>query len=298
MDHSTQAFAVNSEFKVVRTSEKEQLQGLNDRFASFIDKVRRLEQQNGALEVELAALRRKQQEPPRVAGLYRDELRQLRTHAEELNTERNRALLERDHAGDALRALRASYEDKVLARKDAEQSLKAYRKDVDSATLARLDLERKADFLAEEISFLRRVHGEEMQELSASMAQQAAVCAMDAAAVAKPDLTLALKEIRNQYEAVTAKNLQASEDWYKAKVTALNEQAVRGSEAVRAGKEEVNEFRRQLQSRSLEVEALRGASEALERRRREEEELHGVEIAAMQVRAQTRSDAFTINQLH
>uniref|UniRef100_A0A3Q3EW89 IF rod domain-containing protein n=1 Tax=Labrus bergylta TaxID=56723 RepID=A0A3Q3EW89_9LABR len=52
----TQSTAVTNELKIIRTNEKEQLQGLNDRFVSFIEKVHNLEQQNKVLEPSLEAL--------------------------------------------------------------------------------------------------------------------------------------------------------------------------------------------------------------------------------------------------
>lgn len=36
--------------------------------------------------------------------------------------------------------------------------------------------------------------------------------------VAKPDLTAALRDVRQQYESVAAKNLHEAEEWYKSKV--------------------------------------------------------------------------------
>jgi hypothetical protein len=36
--------------------------------------------------------------------------------------------------------------------------------------------------------------------------------------VSKPDLTAALRDVRQQYESVAAKNLQEAEEWYKSKV--------------------------------------------------------------------------------
>ncbi|XP_032366080.1 condensin-2 complex subunit D3-like [Etheostoma spectabile] len=102
----TQTSVVNNEFKVIRTNEKEQLQGLNDRFAVFIDKVRHLEQQNKVLEVELVALRQKQGEPSRVAHLYQQELIELRSQVDELSRDKNRILIERNNMEDELQSLR------------------------------------------------------------------------------------------------------------------------------------------------------------------------------------------------
>ncbi|KAI4804206.1 hypothetical protein KUCAC02_025840 [Chaenocephalus aceratus] len=53
-----QASSLNSELLGLRSQEREQLGDLNDRFATYIDKVRHLEQQNRALLAELEALRR------------------------------------------------------------------------------------------------------------------------------------------------------------------------------------------------------------------------------------------------
>lgn len=66
----------------------------------FIDKVRHLEQQNKGLEMELASLRQKQSEPLRVAQLYQQELRDLRSQVEELSRDKNRFLIERNNVED------------------------------------------------------------------------------------------------------------------------------------------------------------------------------------------------------
>uniref|UniRef100_A0A7N6B9Q8 IF rod domain-containing protein n=1 Tax=Anabas testudineus TaxID=64144 RepID=A0A7N6B9Q8_ANATE len=183
----TQTSVVNNEFKIIRTNEKEQLQGLNDRFAMFIDKVRNLEQQNKALETELVTLRQKQSEPSRVTQLYQQEMKDLRSQLEDLSRDKNRILIERNNMEDEM----------------------------------------------------QKVHDEEIQELSTMM---------------EPDLTSALKEIRNQYD----------------------------NEAMRASREEINEFRRQLQSKTIENETLRGANESLERQITEMEDSHNAEVTAMQ----------------
>uniref|UniRef100_A0A3B3Y5Q9 IF rod domain-containing protein n=1 Tax=Poecilia mexicana TaxID=48701 RepID=A0A3B3Y5Q9_9TELE len=148
-------------------------------------------------------------------------------------------------------------------------------KDVDDAAAVRLDLERRVESLSDEISFLKKVHEEEIEELSNMMEAQQVSVEME---LAKPDLTSALKEIRSQYETIASKNLQSAEEWYKSKFASLSEQASRSNEAMRASREEINEFRRQLQSKTVEIETLRGANESLERQIGEMEDTHNIEL--------------------
>ncbi|XP_040891935.1 internexin neuronal intermediate filament protein, alpha b [Toxotes jaculatrix] len=275
----TQSSVLNNEFKIIRTNEKEQMQGLNDRFAMFIEKVRNLEQHNKVLETELVALRQRQTEPSRLAELYQQEIRELRSQLEELNGEKSQLMIERDNIEDDLQKVRGKYEEEFRAREEAEATLKAFKKDVDDATMVRLDLEKKVESLLDEINFLRKVHEEEVAELTDMI--QAAQVSVEME-VSKPDLTSALKEIRGQYESMASKNLQSAEEWYKTKFADLSEQANRSNEAIRASREEVNEFRRQLQSRTIEIESLRGTNESLEKQLREMEERHNVEIGNYQ----------------
>ncbi|XP_036387696.1 internexin neuronal intermediate filament protein, alpha b [Megalops cyprinoides] len=281
----TQSSVLNNEFKIIRTNEKEQMQGLNDRFAMFIEKVRNLEQQNKVLETELVTLRQRQSEPSRLADLYQQELRDLRSQLEMVNGEKSQILIERDNIEEDLQKLQGKFEDEIRAREEAEQTLKAYKKDVDDATMVRLDLEKKVESLVDEISFLRKVHEEEVEELMNMIQASQVSVEME---VAKPDLTSALKEIRGQYETLSAKNMQSAEEWYKSKFADLSEQANRSNEAIRANREEINEFRRQLQSKTIEIESLRGTNESLERQLREMEDRHSAEIVTFQD---------TINQL-
>ncbi|XP_004866531.1 alpha-internexin [Heterocephalus glaber] len=278
----SQAAARTNEYKIIRTNEKEQLQGLNDRFAVFIEKVHQLETQNRALEAELAALRQRHAEPSRVGELFQRELRDLRAQLEEASSARAQALLERDGLAEEVQRLRARCEEESRGREGAERALKAQQRDADGATLARLDLEKKVESLLDELAFVRQVHDEEVAELLATLQASSQAAAEVDVAVAKPDLSSALREIRAQYESLAAKNLQSAEEWYKSKFANLNEQAARSTEAIRASREEIHEYRRQLQARTIEIEGLRGANESLERQILELEERHSAEVAGFQ----------------
>ncbi|XP_078421104.1 internexin neuronal intermediate filament protein, alpha a [Cetorhinus maximus] len=274
-----QSSGLGNEFRITRTNEKEQLQGLNDRFAVYIDKVRGLEQQNRVLEAELGVLRQRQAEPSRLAELYEQEMRELRGQVDELSSGRCQALLDRDSLEQELHQVRLRLEEEQRGREEAEAAARAYKKDVDGASLARLELEKKLESLLDELTFVRKLHDEEVQELRSLV--QAAQLSVEVD-VAKPDLTAALRDIRAEYENLAARNTQSAEDWYKTKFADMTEAAAKSSEALRANREELSEYRRQLQSRTIEVEAVRGTNESLERQLREMEERHSAEIAGYQ----------------
>ncbi|KAL6114684.1 ina [Pungitius sinensis] len=275
----TQSTAVTNELKIVRTNEKEQLQGLNDRFVSFIEKVHNLEQQNKVLEAEVTMLRQRHNEPSRLHELYEQEIRELRARVEELTHERSQMHLDCVQMNDTLEHMREKLEEETRLREEAENTLKGFRKDVDDATMARLELEKKVESLLDEIAFLRKVHEEELQEMQASLQATQVSVEMD---MSKPDLTAALKDIRVQYESLSARNQTQAEDWYRSKFASVTEAAARNQDAVKHSREELSEYRRQVQARTLEIEALRGHNEALERQIAEMEDRHGNEMGEMQ----------------
>uniref|UniRef100_A0A671EH62 Glial fibrillary acidic protein n=3 Tax=Rhinolophus ferrumequinum TaxID=59479 RepID=A0A671EH62_RHIFE len=271
------AGALNAGFKETRASERAEMMELNDRFASYIEKVRFLEQQNKALAAELNQLRAK--EPTKLADIYQAELRELRLRLDQLTASNARLEAERDNLAQDLGTLRQKFQDETNLRLEAENNLAAYRQEADEATLARLDLERKIESLEEEIQFLRKIHEEEVRELQEQLARQQVHVELD---VAKPDLTAALREIRTQYEAVASSNMHEAEEWYRSKFADLTDAAARNAELLRQAKHEANDYRRQLQALTCDLESLRGTNESLERQMREQEERHAREAASYQ----------------
>ncbi|XP_064354644.1 peripherin isoform X2 [Dromaius novaehollandiae] len=263
-----------------RGAERAELAALNDRFAAFLERVRALERQNGALRAALGRAAAAAA-PPRAAGLLRDELRELRERLQRLGRDRDRLEAERDGLAGDLAALRQRLEDEVQKREDAEQSLLLFRKDVDEATLSRLELECRIELLVEELQFLKKLHEEELRELEASAQSRRAPAEVRAEAPA-PDLTAALRDIRTQYESIAVRNLREAEDWYKSKFADLSDAANRNHEALRLAKQEMSAARRHIQSLTCEVDGLKGTNEALQRQMREMEAAFGAELGTYQ----------------
>ncbi|KAK3534404.1 hypothetical protein QTP86_015238 [Hemibagrus guttatus] len=287
--------AVRAEFKGSRSNDKAQMQSLNERFVSYIEKVRVLEQRNDALRAELERWRGNG--PSRLAELYAHEVADLRRHVDKLTNEKAIAEVQRDNFLGDIKRIRAKLQEEILLKEEAERSTQSFRQDVDIAALAQVDLERKVESLQEELRFLKKLHEEELREIQAQSQQQKQGCVdLD---VSQPDLTSALREIRVQYENLASKNGHRSEDWYDSKpylswlkslhivdvdlqFADLTEAANRNKEALRTAKQEANESRRQVHALTCEVDTLKGTNEALELQMRQMEENFALESSGYQ----------------
>uniref|UniRef100_A0A8C3HGM4 Desmin n=1 Tax=Chrysemys picta bellii TaxID=8478 RepID=A0A8C3HGM4_CHRPI len=239
------ADALNQEFLQTRTNEKVELQELNDRFASYIEKVRYLEQQNALLVTEVNRLKGK--EPTHVAHLYEEELRSLRLQVDTLTSQRARADVERDNLLDDLQKLKQRLQEEIHLKEEAENNLAAFRA--------------------------------EIRDLQAQLQEQHVQVEMD---VSKPDLTAALRDIRAQYETIAAQNISEAEEWYKSKVSDLTQAANKNNDALRQAKQEMMEYRHQIQSYTCEIDALKGTNDSLMRQMRELEERFAGEASGYQ----------------
>uniref|UniRef100_A0A3Q3XB29 IF rod domain-containing protein n=1 Tax=Mola mola TaxID=94237 RepID=A0A3Q3XB29_MOLML len=276
-----QASSLNTELLGLRSQEREQLVDLNDRFATYIEKVRHLELQNRALLAELEALRRRQNDPSRLRTLYEGQARSLRAMIDSESGEKMRMEAERDYQRDVYEQLKERYEEELRRRMEAEETLQRSRDEVSSAVLSICDAEATVVSLWDEVAFLKKVFAEEQAELQAQL--QVANIRVDVE-VSRPDLSTALRDIRAQYERLANKNMHAAEDWYKSKFASVADFASKNNEAVHAIREETMEYRRLLQSRSSEIDSLGNVIESLNKQLEELEETQAKEVATYQMR--------------
>lgn len=273
MDLNTSSSALN---------EKEQLQGLNDRFAVYIDKVHFLEEQNKQIEAEINALRRKQVSRTQLGEEHERELHELRGAIEQLHSDKVRLHLDAERLQDDIQRMRERLEDEARARADTEAVTRTLKKDAGDATLAKAELEKKIQALQDEISFVRGDHEEEVSELLAQL-QASHVVTAEKREWQKADITDALREIRTQLEGHSNRNLQQVEDWFMCRYAKLTEAAEQNKDAIKSARDEISDYRRQLQAKTVELESARGTKESLERQLSDIEERHNSELSNLQV---------------
>ncbi|XP_038653959.1 glial fibrillary acidic protein-like isoform X2 [Scyliorhinus canicula] len=269
--------AVSDEFKISRTDEKEKLIDLNNRFVSYIEKVRSVEQQNKMLNAELQELKGKGNS--KIGSIYEQELKKLRQEVDQISKDKTKIEVERDNLLDDVHTLKAKLRSELQQREEAESNLTDFREDVDEATLACADLQRKVDALQDEIIFLKKLHEEEIRNLESQEQNQQAKIELD---VARPDLSSALQEARSQFDKLASRNISETETWYKSKISDLSQSITRNNEALRLAKQEANDNRREAQTLKCEVEALKGAKDFLERQKNEMEDRFSKEAAKFQ----------------
>ncbi|XP_062324194.1 notochord granular surface isoform X2 [Osmerus eperlanus] len=272
------AAAESQAFLSTRSSERQEMVALNDRLASYIEKVRTLEQQNMLLEAEIDALKSRFVKPSGLRQLYEGQLRELNRIAEQMRVQRGLALAAKEAMSGQLEMLRVKYEEALEARKKAEMEIEAFRPDVDRATSARITLEKQMENLEVELEFLQRVHKEESEELMARIFSSVAKVDMS---FALPDLSSALKQIQSQYNSIAAKNLQEMDAWYKSKFQDLTNASTKHAQSVRSVRQEIAGHKKDILNRERDLESLRTRNESLEsqirdaveRFKREEEKL-------------------------
>ncbi|KAK2081833.1 hypothetical protein P7K49_039842 [Saguinus oedipus] len=232
----SQVSAISNDLKSIRTQEK-QLQDLNDRFASFIERVHELEQQNKVMEVEL----------------LEQEIHDRRLSAEDATNQKQ--ALQGKHEGleETLCNLQACCEEEVRSREDAEGRLMEASKGADEAVLTHVEPEKCIDSMIDEIAFLKKVHKEEIAELQAQIQYVRISVEMDVST--KPDLSAMLKDICAQYEKLASKNIQNAEEWFKSHFTMLTESAAMNTDAIHAAEDNVTESGCLLKAKTLEIDA-------------------------------------------
>lgn len=276
-DLNNMAAELGPDFFNQRQNEKENLKDLNNRFASYIEKVRSLEIQNKALEAKLSQIQNVR--PANVDKMYEEELRRLRQEVNELTNMKDRAEMQRENLAEDAQKWRDKFDDEHRLRKELEQEVGGLRKDCDDATLVRTDLERRLETTVEEIEFLRRCHDEEIRELREQLAQQESI---KIEAAPGPDLMAELDRMRDYYEQLAAKNRQEMDEWANQKVNQATEQANRDASQLRDARDQVNEYRKTQQTLQVEIETLRGANDTLRHSMDEMEDRHRQELNDLQ----------------
>jgi len=280
------AETLSPEFRQMRNEEKEELKDLNNRFATYIERVRYLEQQNKLLDAQLRQITVKYDS--NLPEIYVNELRRLRQITETLNNDKSLLEAELERLRSDVLDLRQEHNSAVGEREELERELRNLRENVDECTLTRVDLERKLLTLREELEFENMVHQEVVNELKAQLVTDHVRVQVDTHG---PDMSELLRDIRSQYESAAKKNREEAEAWYNSKLNDLNNQVSRDANRLKESQSELTEYRNNLSSLTAQIEALRSNKDYLERQLADVEDRYRREITSYQEQISNMTNA-------
>ncbi|XP_074835415.1 keratin, type I cytoskeletal 19-like [Carettochelys insculpta] len=261
-------------------NEKTTMQNLNDRLASYLDKVHALEEANSDLEIKIQDWLQKQGPgPARDYSPYYKTIEDLRDQILAATIDNSKIILQIDNARLAADDFKTKYETESALHLNVEADINGLRRVLDELTLARADLEMQIESLKEELAYLKKNHEEEMNALSGQIGGQVSVEVDSAPAT---DLTKILADTRDQYEVIAEKNRKDAETWFNKKTEALNQEVAINTEQLQTSKTEITDLRRTLQGLEIELQSQLSMKAALEGTLADTENRYGAQLAQIQ----------------
>ncbi|MEE6472152.1 hypothetical protein FKM82_009498 [Ascaphus truei] len=243
----------------IRTEEREQIKVLNNKFASFIDKVRFLEQQNKLLETKWRLLEEQGQtggsKKSNVEPLFQCYISNLKKQLDGLTNDKGRLDSELENMQVRVEDFKKKYEDEIHKRTTAENEFVLLKKDVDVAYMNKVELEAKVDSLTDEINFLRALYDAELCQVHGQVSDTSVILSMDN----NRDLNLEdiIRDVKCEYEQIAARSKAEAEAACDHKYKQLEQTAGKHGDSLKNTKSEISELNRMIQRLKSEIENVK-----------------------------------------
>lgn len=280
---------IDPNIQVVRTQEKEQIKSLNNRFASFIDKVRFLEQQNKMLETKWSLLQGQTTTRSNIDAMFEAYIANLRRQLDSLGNDKMKLEADLHNMQGLVEDFKNKYEDEINKRTECENDFVLIKKDVDEAYMNKVELEAKLESLTDEINFLRSIYEEELRELQSQIKDTSVIVEMDNSR--NLDMDAIVAEVKAQYEDIANRTRAEAETWYKSKYEEMQTSANRYGDDLRTTKTEIADLNRMIQRLQSEIDAVKGQRANLEAQIAEAEERGELAVKDAKARIKDLEDA-------
>ncbi|NWQ82696.1 K1C20 protein, partial [Columbina picui] len=285
---STQGFGGNLQLNVTGNdvlltgNEKSTMQNLNERLASYLEKVRSLEKANSLIERQIKEWYAKNTTDVRHDySSYFKTIEDLQNKIGAAQLENARLVLQIDNAKLAADDFRLKFENEHLLRQSVESDINGLIRVRDDLTLAKADLESQIESVNEELAFLKRNHEEDVDRLRKQVGGSVNV---EVDAAPSIDLATIMENMRRQYEEMAEKNRQEAKQQFEKQTEELNQEVAINVEQLQVQRREITDRRQILQGLELELQSLLNMRKSLEDTLAETEARYGYQLAQIQER--------------
>ncbi|XP_060020876.1 keratin, type I cytoskeletal 18 [Lagenorhynchus albirostris] len=276
--------------------EKETMQDLNDRLASYLENVRSLEADNRRLESKIREHLEKKGPQVRDWGNYLKTIEDLRVQIFASSVDNARIVLQIDNARLAADDFRVKYETELAMRQSVENDIHGLRKVIDDTNVTRLQLETEIEALKEELLFMKKNHEEEVKGLQNQIANSGLTVELDAPKA--QDLGKIMADIRAQYDELAQKNREELDKYWSQQIEESTTVVTSKTAEIGAAEMTLTELRRTVQSLEIDLDSMRNLKASLENSLREVEaryamqmeQLNGVLLHLESELAETRAE--------
>uniref|UniRef100_A0AAY4CBA4 IF rod domain-containing protein n=1 Tax=Denticeps clupeoides TaxID=299321 RepID=A0AAY4CBA4_9TELE len=236
----------------VATNEKATMQNLNDRLASYLERVHSLEKANEHLELKIH-----QYMESRVSvttcdhSSYMAIISELQGKVSIYSCYYKLIIyLNIDNSKVAVEDFRVKYETELGMAMAVSVDIDGLRKVMDDLSFTCADLKTQADCLKDELMYLKRAHEE---------TKIGGEINVEVDAAPQEDLSEILAGVRKHYEMMANKSREELESWFQSQVKPMIV-----TETLQTSRSEITEVKRTLQGLQIELQSLQSMKDTLE----------------------------------
>ncbi|KAM9214919.1 keratin, type I cytoskeletal 20 [Leptosomus discolor] len=261
-------------------NEKSTMQNLNDRLASYLERVRSLEKANSLIEKQIKEWYEKNTIDVRhdYSSYFRT-IEELQKKISAAQLENARLVLEIDNAKLAADDFRLKYENELLLRQSVESDINGLVRVRDGLTLTKSDLESQIESVNEELAFLKKNHNEDVDRLRKQVGGSVSV---EVDAAPSIDLATTMENMRKQYEEMAEKNRQEAKERFEKQTVELNQEVAINVEQLQTQRTAVTNQRQIAQRLELDLQSQLNMKTSLEDTLAETEARYSYQLTQIQ----------------
>uniref|UniRef100_A0A8C5MNC4 Keratin, type II cytoskeletal I n=1 Tax=Leptobrachium leishanense TaxID=445787 RepID=A0A8C5MNC4_9ANUR len=250
----------------IKTEEREQIKTLNNKFATFIDKVRFLEQQNQVLETKWRLLQEQGQkggsQKSNIDPVFEAYINNLKRQLDSLENDKGRLNIDLKTVQDLVGEWKKKYEDEINRRTAAENEFVTLKKDVDGAYKEKVKLETRDDLITDDLNFLKLLFDAELSSVQVQGTDTSVILSMDNSR--NLDMKDIVHAVQAQYQQIADRSKAEAEATYNDQFKQLQAVAGQHGDSIKNTKYEILDFNRLIHRLRSEIESVKKQIAALQ----------------------------------